>query len=348
MITRLLGIETPIIQAPMAGVQDAALTAAVCNAGGLGSLPCATLEHEALARELGRLTAMTDRPFNVNFFCHTPPVIDDKAKQDWLAVLEPYFEELGLDRPTELAGNARKPFNQQALEVIRPFEPAVVSFHFGLPDEAMLGQIKAWGARVISTATTVDEAVWLASHGADAVIAQGIQAGGHRGSFLTDDMDSQLGTWELVSTIRDAVELPIIAAGGIATAGEVDQALALGAAGVQVGTAFLLCPEAGTSKLHRTAIASNAARETAVTNVFTGRPARGIVNRLIREIGPMSVDAPPFPAAASALAGLRSAAEQAGRDDFTPMWCGENTAGCREIPAADLLRHLMPSGTHTT
>ena len=283
---------------------------------------------------------MTSGPFNLNFFCHRPPQTEERQQQAWIRELAPYFEEFGLELPTGAGGSSRKPFDEKLLAIIEPFKPAVVSFHFGLPDQAIVERIRRWGTRVISTATTVDEAVWLANHGVDMVIAQGIEAGGHRGSFLTEDMTTQAGTMALLPQICQAIDLPVIAAGGIASAGAIKAALALGASGVQIGTAFLLCLEAGTSASYRAAIASEASRHTALTNVFTGRPARSIVNRLVREIGPMSSHAPPFPTAAAALARLRAHAEKSGKNDFTPMWCGQNATGCREVPAADLLRSL--------
>ncbi len=342
MISELLHIGVPIIQAPMAGVQDAELAAAVSNAGGLGSLPGATLGPDDLARELTRLRTLTDRPFNVNFFCHTPPVEKAEVQAEWLATLAPYFEEWGVAPPTGPVRASRQPFDEKVLEVIAPFKPPVVSFHFGLPAAPMVEEIRRWGARVISSATTVEEARWLAGRGVDAVIAQGIEAGGHRGTFLTEDMSTQAGTMALLPQVCEAVDVPVIAAGGIASAGAVKAALAMGAAGVQVGTAFMLCPEARTSKLHRDAIVGDGSIHTALTNVFTGRPARGIVNRLVRELGPLSPAAPPFPLAAGALSRLRAAAEAAGKVDFTPLWCGQNPTGCREIPAAELLKRLQP------
>ncbi|WP_232788492.1 NAD(P)H-dependent flavin oxidoreductase, partial [Macromonas nakdongensis] len=197
---------------------------------------------------------------------------------------------------------------------------------------------------VLASATTVDEARWLEAHGADAVIAQGLEAGGHRGHFLSDDLSLQLGTCALLPQVVRAVRVPVIAAGGIADAAGVAAAQALGAAAVQVGTAYLLCPEAQTSPLHRQALQSDAAHHTALTNVFTGRPARGIVNRAMRALGQGSVGwcpvAPAFPLAASAMAPLRSAAEQAGRSDFTPLWAGQAAPLCRPMPAGELTRAL--------
>ncbi len=340
-IAQLLGLELPVIQAPMAGVQDAALAAAISNAGGLGSLPGAMLNPSALEGELRRLTAMTDKPFNVNFFCHETPAVTPAQQREWLQSLAPYFEELGVEVSAANGASSREPFGESAMMVLEQFRPAVISFHFGLPDRTQVDQIKRWGTRVLGCATTVDEALWLAAHGVDAVIAQGLEAGGHRGSFLTQDMTTQTGTLALVPRICAAVSLPVIAAGGIASPAGVAAAMTLGAAGVQAGTAFLLCAEAKTSSLHRAALKSEASQHTALTNVFTGRPARGIVNRLMRELGPMATSAAAFPFAAGPVSLLRAAAEASGCDDFTPLWCGQNATGCREIAAADMLKILV-------
>ena len=215
-----------------------------------------------------------------------------------------------------------------------------------LPSAALLARVRAGGSKIFSSATTVDEARWLAAHSVDAIIAQGFEAGGHRGMFLSDDLSTQMGTFALLPQIVRAVALPVIAAGGIADANGVAAAMALGAAGVQVGTAYLLCPEATTSVVHRAALRSDAARHTAVTNLFSGRPARGIVNRLMRELGPIGRAVPDFPLASSALASLRAKAESQGRGDFSPLWSGQNASECREIPAADLTREL--AGIHAT
>jgi nitronate monooxygenase len=335
-----LGLALPIVQAPMAGVQGAALAIAVSNAGGLGSLPCAMLTPQALSAELAVLRAGTDRPFNVNFFCHRPPEVDPAREAAWRAALGPYYAEFGIDPATIAAGAGRAPFSAQAADLLEAVKPAVVSFHFGLPEPALLARVKRWGAMVLSSATTVEEARWLVAHGADAVIAQGLEAGGHRGMFLTADLSTQVGTFALLPQVVAAVDVPVIAAGGIADAAGVAAALRLGASAVQVGTAYLLCPEATTSAVHRAALASPGAAHTALTNLFTGRPARGIVNRVIRELGPISAAAPAFPLATAAIAPLRAKAEAAGSGDFTPLWSGQNARGCRAVPAADLTRSL--------
>ncbi len=340
-LAKRLGIDYPIVQAPMAGVQGSALAIAVSNAGGLGSLPCAMLGAEALRAELTALRAGTTRPFNVNFFCHPLPATNAARESAWRAALAGYYAQFGIDPNSIAQGPGRRPFDAAIADVVSEFAPPVVSFHFGLPAPELLARVKRWGATVLSSATTVAEARWLEDHGADIIIAQGVEAGGHRGMFLSNELSTQMGTLALVPQVVRAVKTPVIAAGGIANAQGVAAALALGAAGVQVGTAYLLCPEATTSTIHRRALASEAALHTALTNVFTGRPARGIVNRLIRERGPMSDATPDFPLAAAALAPLRARAEAADCDDFTPLWCGQNASGCRAIPAADITRALV-------
>ena len=340
-IAALFGIELPIVQAPMAGAQGSALAIAVSNAGGLGSLPCAMLGPEATRKELQAITAATSKPYNVNFFVHTPPVVDAAREAAWRRILAPYFAEYGIDESAIVQGPARRPFDDETADVLEEFKPPVVSFHFGLPSNDLMARVKSWGSRILSSATTVDEARFLEAHGVDAVIAQGLEAGGHRGNFLTDDLETQLGTKALVREIVQAVKMPVIAAGGIADAEGVAAAMALGAAGVQVGTAYLFCPEATPNPLHRAALTSDAAQATAVTNVFTGRPARGIVNRLMREIGPMNPSAPAFPLAASAIFALRSKAEPRGVNDFTSMWAGQNIRRGTAISAAQLTRELV-------
>jgi nitronate monooxygenase len=339
-LQQLLGTELPIIQAPMAGAQGSALAVAVSNAGGLGSLPCAMLDVDAIRTELTAIRAQTSKPFNVNFFCHTQPEASADREVAWRAALAPYFAEFGIDASSIPGQAGRQPFGLDAAEIVNEIKPAVVSFHFGLPSADLLTQVRRCGAKILSSATTVDEARWLEAQGVDAVIAQGLEAGGHRGLFLTNDLSTQIGTFALVPQIVQAVSVPVIAAGGIADAKGVAAAMALGAAGVQVGTAYLLCPEATTSAVHRTALKSDAARVTALTNVFTGRPARGIVNRIVREVGPISAAAPPFPLAVSAVAPLRAKAESLGSGDFSPLWAGQNTSGCKEISAGALTREL--------
>ena len=335
-----LAIELPIIQAPMAGSQGSALAIAVSDAGGLGSLPCATLGLEAIRSALAEITAATAKPFNVNFFCHVQPPPDPDGETRWRERLNPYYREFGIDPATVAAGPGRVPFDAEAALLLEEFRPAVVSFHFGLPSPPLLARVRATGAIVMSSATTVDEAVWLETHGADVIIAQGSEAGGHRGMFLSDDLSTQVGTLALVPQIVKRVGVPVIAAGGIADPGGVAAALRLGAAAVQLGTSYLLCPEATTAAVHRTALASPASGHTALTNIFTGRPARGILNRVMRELGPLASEVPRFPLAASAMVPIRARAEAAHSGDFSPLWCGQNATGCTAAPAARLTRKL--------
>lgn len=341
----LFNIQHPIIQAPMAGVQDHRLAVAVCNAGGMGSLPAAMLSLDALKAELTQLSAKTDKSYNVNFFCHTPPEPNAAREAAWQTALAPYYQEHSIDTSKIVGGAGRSPFTAEAADVLEAFKPAVVSFHFGLPSPELLARVRSWGSKIISSATTVEEALWLEAQGVDAVIAQGLEAGGHRGHFLNlasdHDLTKQLGTFALLPQIVNAVKIPAIAAGGIADAKGVAAALALGAAAVQVGTAYMLCTEATTSAIHRAALKSEAAQHTALTNLFTGRPARGIVNRVMRELGPMCCAAPEFPLATGAIAPLRAKAESMGLGDFSPLWSGQNASGCREIGAAQMTKTLV-------
>jgi nitronate monooxygenase len=339
-LNSLLNIDLPLIQAPMAGVQLHGLAAAVSNAGALGSLPCAMLDAAGLRKELQALSGKTSKAYNLNFFCHTPPPVDSAREAAWREALSPYYAEFGIDPATIASGPGRLPFSAEMADVLEDYRPAVVSFHFGLPSAELLARVKACGAKVLSSATTVEEALWLEARGADAIIAQGLEAGGHRGMFLTDQLSSQLGTFALLPQIVQAVQLPVIAAGGIADARGVRAAMALGAAGVQIGTAYLCCDEASTSAIHRAALHSPAAQHTALTNLFSGRPARGIVNRVMRELGPLSSLAPAFPLATAAIAPLRGQAESQGNGDFSPLWAGQNVSGCKAIGAAELTREL--------
>ncbi|MFN9450400.1 MAG: NAD(P)H-dependent flavin oxidoreductase [Rubrivivax sp.] len=342
---RRIGCALPLIQAPMAGVQGTALALAVSRADGLGSLPAALLSPEALQAALAELQTglrqgPAPRPYNLNFFCHPPPGDCTAEEAAWRAALAPFYDEFGVDPSAASAGGARAPFSATLCDLIEPFRPPVLSFHFGLPAAPLLQRAKAWGAVVLASATTVDEGRWLQDHGVDAVIAQGLEAGGHRGHFLSDDLSRQQGLSSLLPALLQAVQVPVIAAGGIGTADDVAAVMRLGAAGVQAGTAYLLSDEATTSPLHRQALMSDAARHTALTRLFTGRPARGIVNRLMRALGPLNPVAPPFPQAAAALAPLRAAAEARGLPDFTPLWSGQHTSACRAAPAADITEAL--------
>jgi nitronate monooxygenase len=332
----LLRIEHPIIQAPMAGAMDGDLVAAVSEAGGFGCLPCAMLNAEKLREEVGKIRARTAKPIGLNFFCHTAPVPNNAREAAWRERLDPYYQELGIDPAAPVPFFNRAPFDEALLAAVLETRPAAVTFHFGLPAAPLYERLKREGFPVISSATTVAEARWLAEHGVDAIIAQGFEAGGHRGMFLTENVAAQVGTLALVPQVRDAVSVPVIAAGGIADARGIAACFALGADGVQIGSAYLRTPESKISAPHRVAL--NTARDdaTVLTNVLTGRPARGFVNRIIREQGPISDAAPQFPLAAGAVQPLRAKAEAQGSGDFSPLWSGQAVALGRELGAAAL------------
>jgi nitronate monooxygenase len=334
-LLELLDVEHPIIQAPMAGAMDGELVAAVSGAGGFGILPCAMLDPGQVQSEVAKIRARTERPFGLGFFCHTPPVLDNAREAAWRERLAPYYRELGVDPAAPVRSANRAPFDAAMCEVVLALAPKVASFHFGLPDAVLVARLKDAGLVVLSSATTVAEARWLAARGVDAVIAQGFEAGGHRGMFLSD-LAAQVGTFALVPQIADSVTVPVIAAGGIGDARGIAAAFALGAAGVQIGTAYLHTPEAKISIPHRAAIAKARDDGTAVTNLMTGRPARGAVNRLMREIGPLADVAPQFPLAAAAVAPLRAKAEAAGSGDFSPLWSGQAAALGRAMGAGEL------------
>lgn len=335
-----LGIALPIIQAPMAGATGADMAVAVGDAGGLGSLPCAMLDPAAVRNAIGIIRQRTSAPLNLNFFTHRPADTDADHDAAWRRRLAPYYDEFGLDPADEVPSVNRAPFDETMCGIVEEFRPEVVSFHFGLPAEALLARVKGSGCFVISSATTVAEAVWLQEHGCDAVIAQGYEAGGHRGMFLTDDLTSQIGTMALVPQVVDAVGVPVIAAGGIGDGRGVAAALALGASAVQIGTAYLFTPEALITDLHRSALTAARGRETALTNVFSGRPARSLVNRVVREVGPMSDLAPAFPTAGGALAPLKARAEAAGSSDFSSLWSGQAAGLGRSGGAGELTKRL--------
>ena len=339
-LTDLLGTALPIVQAPMAGSTGSALAIAVSEAGGLGSLPTAMLKPDQVRAEVTAIRAGTEHPLNLNFFCHRDEPPTDDAVGSWFDRLDGYFRELGATRPA-VARAGRSPFDDEACALVEELRPPVVSFHFGLPADRLLDRVRATGARVLSSATTVAEARWLAGRGCDAVIAQGVEAGGHRGMFLADEPAAQVGTLALVPQIVDAVDVPVIAAGGIADGRGLAAALVLGAQGVQLGTAFLRCPEALTSGLHRQALGGAADDTTVLTNVLTGRPARSIVNRLIREVGPLAAEALSFPYTAAGSGPLRVAAEAQGSAEFSPLWAGQAAALARELPAAEVVRRLV-------
>lgn len=341
MIRSLFNIPLALIQAPMAGVQDAKLAASVCEAGGLGSLPCAMLSEQQLIAQLTQLTQMTNKPYNLNFFCHAQSDYTPIQTQQWHCLLAPYFAEYGVDERALSSEASRQPITQKIVDVIAPFKPPVVSFHFGLPANNIVQQIKSWGGKVISTATTLDEAIWLSNNGVDAIIAQGLEAGGHRGHFLSMDLNLHKTTTELVKECVANVSVPIIAAGGIADADDVLNMKLLGASGVQVGSAYLLCNEATTSALHRDVILKQGDGSTSLTTLFSGRVARGICNRVMNELGSIPEHVPPFPYASIAITALRSKAEERKESGFSPLWCGQKYIPRVNVSAAEVSLVLM-------
>ncbi len=325
-LTALFDVDVPIIQAPMAGASGQEMALAACRAGALGSLPCALLTPEQVHEQATYVQQHTSNSLNLNFFCHVPEPISEHDESRWRHTLAPYYREFGIGAAQEETAASRKPFDDAMCAVVEALSPRVVSFHFGLPERGLLERVKATGAVVLSSATTVAEARWLEAHGCDVVIAQGAEAGGHRAMFLSTDITRQPGTLALVPQVVDAVDLPVVAAGGIADGRGIAAAFALGAQGVQIGSAYLATPESIISTVHRTAIEHASDDNTALTNLFSGKPARGIVNRLMREIGPMSDATPPFPTAGTALAPLKRLAEDDGSADFSALWAGQATA----------------------
>jgi nitronate monooxygenase len=336
----LFKIEVPIVQAPMAGAIDTELAVAVAKAGGLGSLPCAMLTPDKAREQVNIVRQQVAAPVNLNFFAHTPTAPEPARVAAWRERLAPYYEELGLDPGMPVPMAARAPFDAAMCALVEELKPEVVSFHFGLPEAGLLARVKAAGSIVIASATTVEEGRWLAARGVQAIIAQGAEAGGHRSMFLTDDVATQSGTFALVPQMADAVDVPVIAAGGIADGRGIAAAFALGASGVQLGTAYLRTPESKVSAIIRARLAAAGEATTAITNVMTGRAARGVVNRAMAEIGPVTAAHPGFPHAAAAFGPLKAAAEKLGRADFTNVWAGLAVALGRDTPAEDLTRAL--------
>lgn len=347
-ILDLLGIALPILQAPMAGASGSPLAIAVASAGGLGALPCAMLTSEQVRSEIEAFrTACPGKPLNLNFFCHQTPTPDPEREKRWKQALEPYYAEVGADVAAPTPVSNRTPFDEQSCRLIEELRPEVVSFHFGLPQASLLQRVKAAGAKVLSSATTVEEAQWLQANGCDAIIAMGYEAGGHRGMFLSDDINTQIGTFALVPQVADAVRLPVIAAGGIADHRGLLAALALGASAVQIGTAYLFTEQVKVSPAHRQALACAAASDTALTNLFTGRPARGINNRIMRELGPMSALAPDFPLAGGALMPLRAITDPQGNGDFSNLWAGQALRLGKRLAADQLTRDIAETALAT-
>ncbi len=347
--TRLLdlfGIELPIVQAPMANSTGIEMAVAVARAGGLGSLPCATISADKIREDVAAFRAQAGKPVHLNFFCHTEAPPNPEKDRAWLAHLAPYFAELGVEPPPLPLPAGHPPFAAEECAVVEELRPDILSFHFGLPPAPLLARVRAAGCKVLCSATSLREAKHLADHGVDVIIAQGAEAGGHRGMFLETDVATQVGTFALVRGICELTGVPVIAAGGIADGRAIAAAFALGASAVQIGTAFLQCPEAYTPPLHRSALA-DPGRETAITNVLTGRPARGVMNRFMRQQGPINDAAPDFPRARPAIAPLRAKAEAEGSGDFSPLWSGQAAKLPPPMGAGALTRMLAEDARST-
>jgi nitronate monooxygenase len=328
-----IGSEHPILLAPMAGAGGVDLCAGAMAGGAVGALPCAMLSPDEARGQAAEARRRSDGPLNLNFFCHQPP--EEADDRDWRALLAPYYAEFGVE--PDGGGATRRPFDPAMAEAVEAVRPEAASFHFGLPAEPLLARVKAAGALVIGNATTVAEARWLAERGADAIVAQGWEAGGHSGRFLGADPAEALGLFALLPRVADAVGVPVIAAGAIGDGRGIAAAFALGASAVQLGTAYLHCPESLISPAHREALRSES---TVFTNLQTGGLARGVAGRLVRELGPVRPEAPPFPLAAAALAPIRRAAEAQGEFGFGPLWAGQAGPLGRPLPAEALTRSL--------
>lgn len=337
----LFAIDLPILQAPMAGASDVELAIAVAKAGGLGALPAGMLSGEQVRAQVEQFhAAARGKPLNLNFLAHKMPLPNNAREHAWREKLKPYYLEFGIDPAAPVTGAARRPFDAETCTIVEELKPAVVSFHYGLPEKELVARVKAVGCKIVSSATTVEEARFLEMNGCDAIIAQGLEAGGHRGMFLTMDPATQVGLFALLPQVVDAVKVPVIATGGIADARAMAAALLLGAAAVQIGTALLFCPEVKILPPHRAALRTARDDSTVLTNVLSGRPARGLVNRAVRELGPISDIVPEFPLASAALAPLHAKAQAQGSGDFSPMFAGQAAALGRELPAGELTRKL--------
>lgn len=338
----LFNLSLPIIQAPMAGVSTPALAAAVSNAGGLGSIAIGA-GTVAQAREMiAETRALTSAPFNVNVFCHEPPQRDPARESAWLRHLAPLFREFGAEPPAELR-EIYPSFlaDEAALRMLVELRPAVVSFHFGIPAADQLAALRDVGIRTLATATNALEAERIERAGIDAIVAQGIEAGGHRGVFDPEAVDDELGTAALVRLLVKQTHLPVIAAGGIMDGRGIRTALDLGAAGVQLGTAFLLCPESAANGNYRDNLRNASSSSTTLTTVISGRPARGLINRLVRHGEADGAPVPAaYPLAYDAAKQLHAAGLQHGSHDFATQWAGEAVSLIRELPAAELMARL--------
>ena len=340
-LTDLLEIDHPILQAPMGGESTTRMATAVCNAGGLGGLGCSFMSNDEIARAVDEIRASTNRSFNLNFFAHPEPKEDLEINEQTRALIAPFYEELGIEDIPTRADAPCETFNESRLALLLDLRPKVVSFHFGLPPADMVRALQDVGTLVLCSATTVAEARWLADAGIDAIIAQGWEAGGHRGTFDVTFEDFGVGTMALVPQIADSVDVPVIAAGGIADGRGIAAALVLGASGVQMGTAFLSCPEANISVANRRALRSATDDVTRLTRAFSGRPARAMNNRYIETMAKRRTDLPPFPTMYGFSEPLERASRDSDKTGFEFFIWGQGAALNRELPAAELVQRLV-------
>lgn len=338
----LFDLPLPIVQAPMAGVATPALAAAVSDAGGLGSLGLGASPLAEARRMIEETRRLTDRPFNVNVFCHAPARRDPAREAAWLAHLAPLFAELGAALPERL-DELYPSFlaDEAAFAMLLDLRPAVVSFHFGLPPAERIAALRAAGVATMASATSPEEAARIEAAGIDAIVAQGVEAGGHRGVFDPDGPDERLPMAVLVRLLVARKRLPVVAAGGIMDGQGIRAALDLGAAAAQLGTAFILCPESAANAAYRARLGGAAAQRTRLTAVLSGRPARGMVNRLIDHgEAPGAPPAADYPLAYDATKRLAAAATSRGAQDFAAQWAGQGAPLAREMPAARLVETL--------
>lgn len=336
-----LGLQYPIIQAPMAGTSTPGLAATVSNAGGMGSLGLGNLSVEAARKQIRQLQQLTDKPFNINFFCHADDPADAARDHNWLKRLQPWFAEFAAQPPAQLdKGYGSFIGNRAMLDMLLEERPPVVSFHFGLPDADAIAALQQAGIFLMGCATSLEEACMIEAAGLDAVIAQGYEAGGHRGLF-DPKQESGLLLDDLLAQLKDTIELPVVATGGLMDGKDISRVLAAGASAAQLGTAFISCPESAAPQAYRDQLLSDNAQETAVTAIFSGRPARGMVNRSHREIGPYAAELAGYPQAYSAAKALHAAAVAKGSHDFAPYWAGTSAHRSRALPAAGLMACLV-------
>jgi nitronate monooxygenase len=334
-----LGLDLPLLQAPMGGgFTTPELAAAVSEAGGLGSLGAPYMEPEAIVEAANAVRARTSRPFGINLFIIETPWVPDSVIERTAELLTPYCHELGIE-PPRLTGPAHPDVDAQ-IEAVMAIRPAVFSFTLGVPSPAVLAEMKRLGIVTIGTATTLEEGLALEAAGVDAVCAQGSEAGGHRGTFIGHWSDAMIGLAPLTRQLKSRLTVPVIAAGGLMTGQACAAALKLGAEAVQLGTAFLACPEAGTPAPHRAVLLSEAARRTDITLAMSGKPARGVVNRYMTEMAGKAAEMAPFPITNAMTRGLRGAAARQNRPEFMSLWAGQGASFARAMPAAELVSTL--------